>query len=387
MKRLIALALTLVFVLAGCSNAAETKDPLAGWLEAANLDAEETPEQLYAAAQKEDMLVIYSTSTRMFDVAESFEAEYPGLIVQVVHIRESELYKQLEKNYETGNFACDLIYSADGRGIMEVEYVPKNIAVKYTPYDIADKILPGYNETLLTLTGEASVLCYNEQCYPEPPVHNWWELTEEKWRGMVYMPNLPLSMTTLAFFNMMVKNSDVMAEAYEDLYGQPLILPEGENAGREFVRRLIRNGAHIVNSSDETAEAIGAPGSSSPNLGILISSKTRLRSLGYEMVNHYEMEPFCGVYTPSTFMMAGGAKNVNAAKLYTRWVLGEADGQGEGYRPYVQSGAWTVRSDVQDDTGVNAQDLNLWQIDKPYLYENYEPFLAVWESLLAEREQ
>ncbi len=84
-------------------------------------------------------------------------------------------------------------------------------------------------------------------------------------------------------------------------------------------------------------------------------------------------------------MMAGGAKNVNAAKLFIRWLLGETDGQGEGYQPYLQSGAWSVRSDVQDDTGVNVQDLNLWQIDKTYLYEHYEDFLVFWESLLSER--
>ena len=131
------------------------------------------------------------------------------------------------------------------------------------------------------LMGEASVLSYNENYYDEPPVGNWWELTEEKWRGLVYMPTPIRSMTTLAFFTMVIRNSDVMAEAYEDLYGEPLILPAGENAGREFIRRLMANGANVVNSSDEIAEAIGAQGSSSPNIGIMISSKTRIRTLGY----------------------------------------------------------------------------------------------------------
>ena len=62
-----------------------------------------------------------------------------------------------------------------------------NIAVKYVPLDIADKILLGNNEDFLMLAGEASVLCYNELYYNKPPVNNWWELTEEKWRNMFYM--------------------------------------------------------------------------------------------------------------------------------------------------------------------------------------------------------
>jgi len=383
MKRLIALSLLLSVMLMGCTpKSTEPDNPLVDWLTTANLDAEETPEQLYAAALDEDMLVVYSTSTRMMDVAASFEKQYPGLLVKVEHLREPELYDTLAENYETGNFTGDVIISADGRGIMTNEFLPKHIAVKYVPYDIADKILPGNNEDFLMLAGEASVVCYNELAYPAPPVSNWWELTEEQWRGMVYMPSPTRSMTTLALFCMMIENSERMAGAYEDLYGQPLELAQGENAGREFIRRLMANGAIILNSSDEVAEIVGAPGSSSQNIGIVISSKTRLREIGYELLNQYEMEPFAGLYTPISVMMAGGAKNVSAAKLFIRWLLGEANGRGVGYQPYLQSGAWSVRSDVRDDTGVRIGDLNLLSLDRVYLYENQEAFLAFWEGLL-----
>jgi iron(III) transport system substrate-binding protein len=287
-KRILGLLLALAFVLSGCGKI-EAPDPLDGWLEAANLDAEETAEELYAAALKEDTLVAYTTSKRMFDVAESFEANYPGLTVRVEHIREGAMIDKLRTNYETGDWGCDLLLTADGQGIMQNEFLPNNIIVKYVPHDMEEQILPGNNGDFLMLVGEASVFSYNENYYAAPPVQNWWELTEEKWRGMVYMPNPIQSTTTLAFLNMMIKESGLMAQAYEDFYGKPLELPEGETAGREFVRRLAMNDVHIVNSSDETAEAVGAPGLSGPYVGIIISSKTRLRDIGYEMVNHYGM--------------------------------------------------------------------------------------------------
>jgi iron(III) transport system substrate-binding protein len=287
-------------------------------------------------------------------------------------------------SYESGDFLCDIIISSDSRGIVQNEFLPENIAVKYVPYDMEDKLLPGNNGDLLALVGEAVILTYNETRYDAPPVRNWWELTEEQWRGMVYIPNPARSTTTLAFFSTVIENSDIMAQAYEDLYGVPPELPEGENAGREFIRRLVANDLAVVNSSDETAEQVGYPGSGSPALGIMISSKMRLRSMGYEMVNHYEMEPFCGVYVPGFISVAGGAKNVNAAKLFIRWALGEADGQGEGYRPFLQSGAWSVRSDVQDDSGVKPDELSLLYSDRRYLYENYDGTIAFWESLLTE---
>ncbi len=384
MKRLIALLLLLALVLVGCQSANEPKDPLADWLEAANLDAEETPEQLYAAAQNEGMLVIYSTSSRMFDVAQSFEAQYPGLMVQVENIREGDVHSRIMENYAARDFKCDIILSADARGVMQNEYLPASIAVKYVPYDIADNILPGNNGDMLSLTGEAAVLAYSDTHYTSPPVHNWWELTEEQWRGMVYMPNPVKSTTTLAFFNTIIDNSEMMAQAYEDLYGVPLELPQEENAGREFVRRLVANDLVILNSSDETAEQVGFPGSDSPALGILVSSKLRLRDIGYEMMNHYEMEPFCGVYVPNYILIAGGAPNVNTAKLFIRWILGEADGTGEGYQPYLRSGAWSVRNDVQDDSRVRMDELNLLHSDRRFLYENHDEMIAFWESLLTE---
>ena len=386
MKRVIAPILAMILVLSACTpKPTESSDPLADWIINARLDAEETAAELYAAALNEGMLVVNSTSTRMFDVAESFEREYPGLIVKVEHLREEELYDKLLNNYETGDFAVDVVVSADGRGIMSNELLPKNVVIKYVPYDIKDNILPGNNEDLLMLAGEAAMFSYNERHYPEPPVSNWWELTEEKWRGMIYAPNPARSTTTLAFFATVIEYSDLMAQAYEDLYGRPLTLPDGENAGREFIRRLLNNGVILTNSSDETAEEIGMPGSSSPSIGIMISSKTRLREIGYEHLNQYDMEPFCGVYVPINMMLAGGSQNVSVAKLFIRWLLGEADGTGEGYRPYLQSGAWSVRSDVQDDTGVRMDELNLLHVDRHYLYENYDAVFSFWEELIEKR--
>jgi iron(III) transport system substrate-binding protein len=386
MRRLITLFLIFVLATSGCTPMnSETENPYVDWLAAANLDAKETPEELYAAALKEDMLIVYSTSTRMMEVAKSFEAHYPGLLVRVVHMREGELYDKLLENHEARDFAGDLIISADGAGIMTRELLPRGIAVKYVPFDIADSILPGNNEDFLMLAGEASMLQYNDSYYSEAPINNWWELTEEKWRGMVYMSNPVRSITTLAFLCKAVEYSDMMAQAYEDLYGHPLEIPPGENAGHVFIRWLVENDVVIVNSSDEVAEEIGSPGSHSPSLGIAISSKTRLRDLGYEITNHFGMEPFAGVYTSVSIMMAGGAPNVNAAKLYVRWLLGEADGQGEGYKPYLQSGAWSVRGDVRDESGVQSNELNLLYTNRDYMYENHENFIVFWENLLKDK--
>ena len=146
MKKYYTFMLIFAIVFTGCTNQNGNQiNPLSEWLNNANLDAHKSPDELYAAALNEGVLLVYSTSTRMMDVAASFEKQYPGLIVKVEHLREPELYETLMKNYASGNFAGDVICSADGRGIMTVEFLEKLIAVKYVPHGFADKILPENN--------------------------------------------------------------------------------------------------------------------------------------------------------------------------------------------------------------------------------------------------
>jgi iron(III) transport system substrate-binding protein len=388
MKRmhLILLSLIAMLGLSAC-DASEPQDAMTAWEEKANLTAQESPEQLYEAALEEDTLVIYSTSTRMLDVAAAFQKEYPGLTARVVDIREDEMYDKLREDFDAGTVTCDVVCSADGRGVMVNDFIPQGVVYKYTPYDLADKMISTGEDALLMLVNEASMLYYNDLYYDAPPITNWWELTEETWRGKVIMPNPARSLTTMAVFGTFIKESDAMAAAYEKHYGKPLALRDEVRAGEAFVRMLVENDVTIANSSDEVAEAVGAPGMASDVVGIMVSSKMRLKSIGYNL--HYcdPMEPFDGVATPVNIMMAGGATNINAAKLFIRFILGETDGQGDGYKPYLQSGAWSMRSDVTSETLIQQEELELIYIDRDYIYDYKDEIAALWELLMAARNE
>ncbi|MDL2232480.1 extracellular solute-binding protein [Ruminococcaceae bacterium OttesenSCG-928-L11] len=376
-----------LILLSGCGQqSAGQESAMAAWERTANLTANETPEELYAAALKEDTLIVYSTSTRMIEVAKTFEKQYPGLTVQVEDIREGELYDMLRQSHDSEAYLVDIVCSADGRGIMTNEFLPQNVVYKYVPQDIAEALLPGSNEELLLLIKEAIVLCYNDEFYDAPPVSNWWELTEEQWRGKVYMPNPVRSVTTSVFLAAFIQNGEAMAQAYQQRYGTVPALCQGENAGHAFIRMLMENDVVIVNSSDEVSEAVAAPGSQSPNAGIMVTSKLRLRNIGYPLALSMGMTPFDGIASPVNIMMAGGAKNVNAAKLFIRWIYGEADGRGDGYRPYLQSGAWSLRSDVKDESPIPMGALTLHEPDRLYLYTNKDHIFAFWEELVQARQ-
>ena len=100
---------------------------LADWLEAAQLDAHETPQELYEKVLAEDTLVIYTESTRMMDVVKTFMAAYPGLTVSVRDVRGNDIVDMLNENFITGNYACDVVLRNDNDGILSHDFIPRGV--------------------------------------------------------------------------------------------------------------------------------------------------------------------------------------------------------------------------------------------------------------------
>ncbi len=389
-KTLVSLILiALLLFLTACSESeAKTKKgaEMERWLSTANLDAEETPEELYKKALAEDTLVVYSISSRVMDVKKSFEKQYPGLTVYVNDLRSADERALLEKNFENADYECDVVICDNNDGYISEELVSRGIVYKYIPYDIKDKIEPENDQEILSLVVEIMQLFYNDETYDAPPLDNWWELTEEKFRGKVVMINPLKSSSTQGFIGMTIKNSDLMKQAYYDRYGRDILLEAGENAGQAFWRMLLNNDLILLNSADAVMELVGATGQPDPPVGIMISSKMRMKEIGYQIEPIFSMDAFAGMTAPTGIVMAGGCKNINSAKLFIRWILGETDGQGEGYKPYLQNGTWSARSDVQSTTKISTKEITLMKNDPGYLYENRDEINRFWNKLLEEKQ-
>lgn len=391
MRRWFALILAAAVLLgvSGCGNTAvsQSEKELTKWLEQANLDGQETPAQLYEAALKEDTLVVYSTTTRIYKVKESFEAAYPGLTVEVYDTRAHDMVEALLSSYENQEWNCDVIICSDDNASLTSKLLPLHIVNKYVPYDIAPKMRAEANAELLYFVGEFEQLFYNTEVYEKCPISNWWELTEPRWKDKVYM-NSPLrSFPAYALVHSVIANSDKMAEAYLEHYGQPLEVPEGSNAGEVFWEKLVANGIRFTTSSNELVELVGTPGQSDPPLAFMISSKTRRNDVGLQVGAAYGVFPSDGVYAPNSVSIAGGAKNVNAAKLFIRWLLGETDGTGEGLQPYLLNGTWPVRTDVETQSPTAIDEGNFWFNDKAAVIQNQDEILTFWADLQRDAEQ
>ena len=371
--------------LTGCNiRKAPEESEIETWLRNARLDAEETPEQLYQAALKENTLIVYSASTRIYQTKKSFEEEYPGLTVEIYDMRAYDMVAALKEGFERRKYECDIVVVSEGTGSLTRELLPEHIINTYMPADIEKNLRPDSRAELLYFMAECQQLFYNSEVYESCPVSNWWELTEPEWYGRIYM-NSPLrSHPSYAMLHSAINQSDAMAAAYEERYGEPLTDALEGNAGKEFYKRLLQNGIHLTTSSNELLELVGASGQEKPPLAFMISSKIRRNAIGYKTEPAYNIIPIDGIYVPNSVSIAGGAQNVNSAKLFIRWLAGEADGTGEGLKPYLTDGSWSTRTDVKTDARVALEDGNFWYNDVDEMYEQQEEITDFWLRILKE---
>ncbi len=378
MRKCIAVVISVFLLFSSCATHGFNEE-IEDWLSTAQLESEQAKGELYEAAKDEDVLTIYSVSTRMLDVAQAFEEEYPGLLVEVMDMRGEQLIANTKQTIDSGEYDCDIAFLTDVNGALTKDLIPNGYLHKYAPYDIKESLITT-EQQLMPLFTEAIFIHYNPTLFDESPVSNWWELTEEHWRGKIYAPNPMQSVTTNAMFNMFIKNNELMEQAYRDWSGIEFVSENGESAAETFIRKLVENELHIVNSSDEVSDAIGLDGAEEA-LGLMVSSKLRLNKIGYNLEFTTEVVPFDGVASSVNIMIAGGAKSINSAKLFIRFIFGETDGTGAGYLPYLQEGAWSMRSDVQSSEERSLSDLNLIYSDEGFTYENRDNFDEFWSEL------
>ncbi len=375
------MSVVLVVLLAACGKSdssvksskeeSENKGDEA-WLEKAELDKTETPEELYEKAKKEGKVTVYSQSSRIKDVKASFEAKYPGIKVEAYDMDTAEMVEKIVREQDSGLFNVDIAFIKDAGGVVSNELVKDGRLHKYLPNDIKEKLADPYkNEPGLGFYFSTRAIFYNTEKYDKSPINNWWDLTDPKWKSKVVMDDPMISSDTLDLLVTIVQNADDMEKAYEEKYGKPLKLDGTENAGYEFLKRLLANDPIFVKSSDEVVTAVGSAGQQNPPVGIAASSKARnIKDEGLKMDFVYDVSPKMSVPGTSYMYIPEKAKNVNAAKLLIRWMAGEADGKAEGFRPYNVLGSWSTRTDIVLPEQRPSKELNLWPYDGEFLYKN-----------------
>ena len=140
---------------------------------------------------------------------------------------------------------ADVVHIKDEDGSLYNEYVQNKIFYIYQPADILAHIDPSLTETQTPLYIELTQLFYNAEAYPDgSPVTNIWQVTEPQWKGKILMQD-PLNNVGWGSWitGFCVGDTpDQLAAAYEELYGEELVLSEGcehPNAAKLLIRFMM----------------------------------------------------------------------------------------------------------------------------------------------------
>lgn len=342
------------------------------------LDTNETREELYEKALEEDVLIVYSVSTRVTKVKESFEKEYPGLCVEVRVLRSPDLIRAVVENSENDKGECDVVLCNDNSGDFKEALVNTGIVLPYMPSDIKPHMKEGYANETVTFVDEAELLFYNTEQFSQCPISNIWELTKKEYKDKIYIPNPLRSFSTYAFCSSMFFHEEELLKSYEDYMGKPFVAKEGESIAEVFFNMLCDN-VIFTNSSDEVADALG---NGEAYFGIMVSSKLRMADVGYDIAPIFNLNPFSGALSSFSVMLTKDSRSINSAKLFIRYLLGEEDGKGEGYTPFNTMGTWSARTDIKDGTDISLDQIDVIVPDQERLIRDKKVLTEFWEDLL-----
>ncbi|CAN7747099.1 ABC transporter substrate-binding protein [Paenibacillus sp. LjRoot56] len=351
------------------------------WAEKVGLNKTETSEELYAKAKEEGTVVIYSMSSRISDVKDSFESKYPGVKVEAYNISAVDMLEKLIREHGAGVNNADVIFTKDTGGTFTTELLKKGIVHKYMPSDIVSKMSEPYKSQVEGLVPYIEIrgIFYNSDVYKTPPVTNWWDLTLPEWKGRVMLSDPMKSADTMDLFLAMVQNADDMKQAYKEKFGKEIELNGSPNAGYEFIRRLSKNDLVLTNSGGDIVKAVGKVGQSKPPIGLAVSTKLReAQGQGLKLGVSYDVKPKVSQAEQALLYVGDQSKHPNAAKLLIRWMAGGADGKDAGLKPFNISGSWPTRSDAIPVEELPLSKLNVWKYDPINFYENGPKIRDFW---------
>ena len=384
-KILIVLSIFLLivpaFIFAGGDS--ESDMTVEQWEEWAGLGsftpAEDDWDAILAAAKEEGEVTIYANTSRVFDFARTFYNKY-GIKVIANDMSQGSLYEKLGREIDAGIKNADVVLVSDSP-TMYHDFFDTGRVYRYVPVEIFPLLNDlAKNEPLGIQRFGGKAIAYNSQTYPDgPPIDTWWDLTRPEWHGKIITKDPMLGGSEINFFASFIKYADVMEALYEKEFGEPITLNGTENAGYEFLLRLMNNGLILMSSGTPVAGAVGAPNQENPPLGIIGPSKLRLKEdeeLYFEIL--WDVAPVASYLSKQTISIPVFSQHPNAAKLLIKWLYGDEKGM-DGYKPFWDLGTWSPRTDVpQPGDQKELDEMSLWVEDSDWLYANVVRFRDFW---------
>jgi iron(III) transport system substrate-binding protein len=388
MKRILILALAIVILSTLTSVSVWGQGKFSSqteeWLKKSELGAYEPrsydEKLLYEKAKGEKEVSVYSYSSRVHQFGKTFEKQFPGIKVNGFDMDSTEIVTKVLAEQKAGNFAADVIFLKDPSTVHH-ELLEKGLAFTYVPPDLKPVLPERFQKPFLVHHVSLNALVYNTGANKVPPVQSLWDLTKPEWKSRILFPD-PVKMPEfIEFLSTVVQHGDEMAKEYQRVFGKPIQLSKGaKNAGYEWILRILKNDAVIAGSTNDASNAVGQPGQAKPPVGITALSRLRDKEKDPKLVFDvaYDVKPVLGIATDVIIAIVNRSKHPNAAKLMTRWMMGDEKG-GQGYQPYFVLGDLPVRTDQPAPKGSRTlAQMNVWMADPAYVWDYGQEIRDFW---------
>lgn len=371
MKHLLISAAIISVGLAAPALAQEFED----WMQDAQMGAyapdQEDWDSIHAAAMEEPPLQVYMTSSRVNQAISSFNEIYPDLVVEGVDIPAAEMQERVRRERAAGNYNIGLLH-ADAPETYNAMFGDQLIS--YIPPELTDVIPASSRDPLLIYRYLPTGVTYNPSVFPDAaPVGNIWDLTTEEFQGRVLIADPLQTGSMLTYLVTLIGMDQEMNAAYEERFGAPIELRE-ENAGWEFIRRLLENQPVIVGGTRDVAEAI----TNSSELLVGFNNFSRMREVPtgrYNFTFVMGLEPFDMVNLPTHLSVMAGNPSPNAAKLFVRHMLSF-----EGGAPWFEAGNPPSRTDwvPSEDWAQPILEHTKVEVDYAHILATVDDFIDFW---------
>ncbi len=341
-------------------------------------DDDYTLEALIEAAKKEGPITVVDATGKIVEMADAFSAKY-GVEATGVKLNSQEQEQIIQREGDAGNVQSD-VFNMSNLPSVAAKIIPQDYGVSWMPPDLVDQVPVEYQDPAIT-SNNPWVWVYNTEVNGATcPVANMWELTEDKWKGRISIPDPLIRNETMFWFNQIeTHQDDLMAKAYEDYFGEELETDE-RSATAEWVKRFASNSPSVVESDTEAAEAVGAPGQTDPFFGFSSTALFRENEQSdWKLGICAGMQPWTGQLTPRVAVIATGTEHPNAAKLFVHYMM-----SGEGMAPQLVDGKIATNSDTpmpeDEASGIEEYIDQLHVVDSSTAVEDYEK-LQDWQDL------
>ena len=294
-------------------------------------------------------MCVYSNSSKIAKVVDAWNELYPDIALDCGDTDDIAVKMQAEQ--EAGNVVGDVWYQSSGH-ILYGLFVPNQWIWSYVPPGMVEPELTP-EQPFAIARHSIDVWGYNNEVDAACPFTNWWELTEPKFTGKVYMEDPMTNVSDMAKWATVVQHADEMATAYKDLYGvdwttDPAAAPDAfgqtvDNAGWLFLKKLAQNQPGIEPGGDEVDAAyatLGMDPTVEPGVGWTGWDSVEATADGeIAMAPCLDVKPVFGLEKTTYLGIAAFAPHPNAAKLFINFTLTTEKGQ----KPWMKVGVYSAQ--------------------------------------------